>query len=120
VGRRARKRDAVAAPASQYTDEDGNRLRLRGSLTPRTRLEYAAILGGERLTAAGAREDAWQRAVEFLFERLAVGWDIAGVPLSGQRELLARLRVATPAERAFVRTALRAHCAEHFPDVEAP
>jgi hypothetical protein len=120
VGRRARKREAIAAPAAEYVDADGNRLRLRGSMTPGTRLEYAAVRGGDRLTAAGAREDAWQRAVEFLFERLAVGWEVAGVPLSGQRELLGRFRAATPAERAFVRTALRDHCAEHFPELEAP
>jgi hypothetical protein len=28
--------------------------------------------------------------------------------------------MASQAERAWVRETLRAHCAEHFPDVEAP
>jgi hypothetical protein len=58
--------------------------------------------------------------VELLFERLAVRWEIAGVPIDRQRELLARFRAANPAERAWVREALREHCAEHFPDVRAP
>jgi hypothetical protein len=104
----------------QYADPEGNLLRLRGSLKPGARREYAALRSGRRLAPAAGQEDGWQRAVEFLFERLAVGWEISGVPLAGQRELLARFRTATPAERAFVRKTLRAHCAEHFPDVEAP
>ncbi len=58
--------------------------------------------------------------VELLFERLAVRWVIAGAPIERQRELLARFRVASPEERAWVRAALREHCAEHFPDVQAP
>jgi len=40
--------------------------------------------------------------------------------LSRPRELLERFRAATPAERAWVRKALREHCATHFPDVKAP
>jgi hypothetical protein len=31
-----------------------------------------------------------------------------------------RFRVATPDERRFVRDALRAHTAEHFPELQAP
>jgi hypothetical protein len=122
MGRRARRRgaDSFSAPATEYADADGNRLRLRGSLGPGTRREYARVRTGERLSPAGSGEDAWQRAVEFLFERLVVGWEISGVPLEGQRQLLARFRAATPAERSWVRTTLRAHCAEHFPDLEAP
>ena len=122
MGRRARRRgaDSISAPPTEYADDDGNRLRLRGSLKPGARREYAAVLSGERMAPAAGKEDAWQRAVEFLFERLAVGWEISGVPLEGQRELLARFRAATPAERAWVRATLRAHCAEHFPDLEAP
>ena len=123
MGRRARKRDAasaVAAPESQYADADGNRLWLRGALTPKTRTEYAAVAQGDRLAPAGAREDAWQRAVEFLFERLVVRWTVAGVPTEGQKPLLMRFRVATRDERTWIRSVLREHLAEHFPDVEAP
>ena len=58
--------------------------------------------------------------MEFLFERLATRWTIAGASLEGQRELLARYRVATQDERAWIRDMIRAHCAENFPDVKAP
>jgi hypothetical protein len=59
--------------------------------------------------------------VEFLFERLAVSWTIADAPaLTGQRELLARLRVASTGERAWLRERLREHCAANFPDLDAP
>ena len=51
-----------------------------------------SVLAGSPLT----QEDAWQRAVEFLFERLAVRWTISGVATEGQKELLLRLRAATP------------------------
>ena len=67
-----------------------------------------------------SQEDAWQRAVEFLFERLAVRWMIAGVPIEKQKELLARYRFASQDERAWIRDALREHLAEWFPEMEAP
>ena len=77
-------------------------------------------LAGDSGRAAATREDAWQRAAELLFERLAVSWTIAGAPIEGQRELLLRYRAASPDERAWVQTVLREHCAENFPDVRAP
>jgi hypothetical protein len=116
VSRRERRRERLKAPSSDYTDSEGNVLTLRGSLTPGSRREYALALAGNPLS----REDAWQRAAELLFERLAVRWEIAGAPIERQRELLARFRMASPAERAWVREVLREHCAEHFPDVRAP
>jgi hypothetical protein len=120
VGRRGRRQAKLTAPSSDYTDPEGNTLTLRGSLTPGARAEYAQALAGVGGRPSGTREDAWQRAVELLFERLALRWVIAGVPVERQRELLARFRIASPQERAAVRSALREHCAEHFPDVEAP
>jgi len=109
----------LAAPTSDYTDPEGNVLTLRGSLSPASRIKYAQTLaGGER--PAATLEDAWQRAVEFLFERLAVSWEISGVKTDRQRELLARLRASSSQERAWIRQVLREHCAEWFPDVQAP
>ena len=119
MGRRARARgrgDRLRAPESEYTSAAGAVLVLRGSLTPATRRQYGEVLHGHPLS----REDAWQRAVEFLFERLAISWTVSEVPTTGQRALLARLRAATPDERRFVRDALREHVAEHFPELEAP
>jgi hypothetical protein len=120
VGRRARHGEQLKAPESDYTDPEGNVLSLRGSFTAGARREYAEALSGRSGRPADTLEDASQRALELLFERLAVRWEIAGVAILRQRELLARLRAASPQERAWVRGALREHCAEHFPDVQAP
>jgi hypothetical protein len=125
MGKRSRRRagtggdkrpEKLIAPGSDYTDEHGNTLTLRGALSPATRREYAQALSGNLLS----QEDAWQRAVELLFERLAVRWVIAGAPIERQRELLLRFRAAGAEERAWIRTTIREHCAEHFPDVQAP
>jgi hypothetical protein len=119
MGKRSRRRgqEALAVPESSYTGPDGDVLVLRGAMTPATRREYAAAAAGSPLS----REDAWQRAAEFLFERLAVRWEIAGAePIVRQKELLGRYRFATQDERRWIRDVLREHLAEHFPDVEAP
>lgn len=119
MGKRSRARGRVeklAAPTSEYRSAAGDVLTLRGSMTPKTRQEYAAVLAGSPLS----QEDAWHRAVEFLFERLAVRWEISGVPTDGQKALLMRLRVASHDERRAVRDALREHLAEHFPELQAP
>jgi hypothetical protein len=119
LGRRNRQREKLAAPTSSYTSSDGAVLELRGSLTPATRREYASLMaGGQR--ASATVEDMWHRGVEFLFERLAVSWTVAGVETTKQKELLARFRVATSAERDWIRGVLREHIAEWFPDVDAP
>jgi hypothetical protein len=107
-------------PTTEYTDPDGNLLVLRGSLTVGARREYAATLTGAGARAAAARDDYEQRALELLFERLAVRWTISGAPVERPKELLGRLRASTPAERSWVRGALREHCAEWFPDVRVP
>jgi hypothetical protein len=118
VGRRSRRRGAeqLAAPESSYADAEGNVLVLRGAMTPATRAEYAKVRAGGL-----DQEDAWHRSVEFLFERLAVRWEIAGAePIERQKELLARYRFAGNDERVWIRGVLREHLAEWFPDVEAP
>jgi hypothetical protein len=103
------------APTSTYSDPEHGDLELRGSLTPKARSEYASVRSGGL-----NQEDAWQRAAELLFERLAVSWTIAGLPIERQQELLKRYRVATVAERRFVREAMREHLAENFPEMQAP
>lgn len=129
MGKRSRRRAAgkggarphkLTAPTSEYTDPDGATLTLRGALTVATRREYAEALAGAGGRASSTQEDAWQRATELLFERLAVSWTIADAPIEGQRELLARYRAASQTERAWIRDVLREHCGENFPDVRAP
>jgi hypothetical protein len=93
---------------------------LRGVMSIGSRRQYAQALQAGTGSAAQTSEDAWQRAVELLFERLAVRWTIAGVATDSQRELLIRFRVSSAAERSWIREILREHCAEYFPDVQAP
>lgn len=95
-------------------------LTLRTVMSPGTRTEYAAVRRGDRSSSAAVGEDAWHRAVEFLFERLVVGWEVAGVPTTGQAPLLRRLRAATQDERAAIRQSLRDHLTTHLPDLDAP
>ena len=117
----AARRARLRAPTVEYRDADGNVLALRGTLSAPTRASYARIQSGEDLRPGASREDAWHRAFEFLFERLAVSWTVAGAPpLRRQHDLLARLRMATGAERDWLRECLREHCAQCFPDVHAP
>jgi surface antigen len=116
VGKRSRTRDRPRAPTTEFHGPDGGVLVLRGSLTPATRLAYAEVLHDERRST----EDSWHRAVEFLFERLAVRWTVNDVPTEGERALLARFRMASQDERRFVRDALREHVAATFPELEAP
>jgi hypothetical protein len=121
MGRRARRRRAEGAgpPDLPSAPEDVHRLGgddvlvLRGVLSPATRREYSEL-------GARVREDTWHRRVEFLFERLAVRWEVAGVTYEGSRELLGRFRAASAEDRAAIRDALRRHAAEHFPELDPP
>ena len=86
-------------PTSEYADADGNVLTLRQRLSPAT----IRKLGRAPASAAASAEDAWQRREEALFERLAVRWEIAGLPIDGQAMLLGRYRMASAEERRWVR-----------------
>jgi hypothetical protein len=119
MGKRGRRRgaEALRAPEAEYRSTEGDLLVLRGSLSPASRRKYAEVMAGSPLS----QEDAWQRAVEFLFERLAVRWDAGGAePITRQEELLARYRFASQDERRWIRDTLREHLAEHFPDLTPP
>src|ERR671915_1074328 len=115
--RRARRgQQAPAAPATttNYRDEEGSLLTLRDELSQGTIRKLADL---DAKPAASA-EDRWQRRVEFLFERLAVRWEIAGLPLEGQKELLGRFRMASSGERQRVRKALAEHLSERHPEID--
>jgi hypothetical protein len=120
MGKRSRRRrheaggGAAPAATSEYTDEDGNVLTLRDELSPGTLRQLSEL---DARPAASA-EDRWQRRVEFLFERLAVRWELAGLPLEGPKELLARFRMATSEERRRVRGALAEHLGRRHPEIE--
>jgi hypothetical protein len=116
MGRRSRRRgQRESAPASntEYRDAEGNVLTLRDSLSAGTLRQLEQL---EAKPAASA-DDRWQRRLELLFERLTVSWEIAGLPLSSQKELLGRYRMATSDERRWVRETLAEHLATRHPDV---
>ena len=118
MGKRSRRRDRAAgdaAPAAttDYRDAEGGVLTLRDELTPGT-LQQLEQLDSK---PAASAEDRWQRRAELLFERLAVRWEIAGLPLDSQKELLGRYRMATADERRWVREALTEHLRTRHPDV---
>jgi hypothetical protein len=116
VGKRGRRRHQGEAkpPASttDYADADGNVLTLRDSLSRGTLRELEKL----RASPGASQDDRWQRRGELLFERLAVGWTIAGLPLEGQKELLGRYRMADGDTRRWVRDTLERHVAERHPE----
>jgi hypothetical protein len=116
MGRRSRRRgqrESAPAATTYYRDAEGNVLRLRDELSEGTLRQL------EQLDArpAASAEDRWQRRVELLFERLAVSWEIAGLPLDSQKELLGRYRMATADERRWVRETLTEHLRTRHPGV---
>jgi hypothetical protein len=118
MGRRSRRRanreDRAPAATTDYTDDEGGVLTLRDELSAGTLRSLRELDAKPAATA----EDRWQRRVEFLFERLAVRWTIAGLPLEGQKELLGRYRLASSAERDRVRAMLAEHLAQRHPDID--
>jgi hypothetical protein len=121
VGKRQRKRrrgdpaaSGAQAATTDHVDDDGNVLTLRDELSPGTLRQL------EQLDArpAASADDRWQRRVELLFEHLAVRWELAGLPLEGQKELLGRYRMASADERRRVRQALAEHLRARYPDLD--
>jgi hypothetical protein len=119
VGRRSRKREKTApagppAATTDYTDAEGNVLTLRDELSAGTLRKLSAEAG----TSGSSQEDRWQRRGELMFERLAVGWTISGLPLSGQKELLGRFRMADADTRRWVRDTLEQHLRARHPELD--
>jgi hypothetical protein len=116
MGRRSRRRssqDRAPASSTDYRDAEGNVLTLRDELSDGTLRQLEQL---DSRPAASA-EDRWQRRSELLFERLAVRWEIAGLPLDSQKELLGRYRMASAGERSWVRETLGEHLRTRHPDV---
>jgi hypothetical protein len=115
VGKRSRKRAGGGAPASStaYPDPEGNVLTLRDSVSAGTAAKLRESAGG----AGASGEDVWRRRTELLFERFAVRWEIAGLPLEKQNELLGRYRMADQATQQWVRETIDAHVRERQPDL---
>ena len=120
MGKRQRKRakgtgggDAPPAATTDYADPEGNVLTLRDTVSPGTARKLRDI----DAKAAATAGDRWQRREELLFERFAVRWEIAGLPLEGQQDLLGRYRMADADTRRWVRTTLDAHLRDKQPEL---
>jgi hypothetical protein len=111
--RKKQRRPREKVPTVDYVDAEGNTLTLRQSLSAGT----IAKIGEPPSSDAASLEDAWRRRSEALFERLAVRWEIAGLPLDEQKMLLGRYRMADPETQRWVRETLNAHVEHHIPEL---
>lgn len=110
---RRQGREKQAAPTSDYRDAEGNVLTLRDSVSAGTVAKLREGVGDPADTA----DDVWRRRTEMLFERFAVRWTISGLPLSGQKELLGRYRLADQETQRWVRETIDAHVSRKQPEL---
>ena len=113
MAKRKKRRPRQKPATVDYVDAEGNTLTLREALSPGT----VAKLEEGPATAATSQDDAWRRRSELLFERLAVRWEIAGLPLDDQTLLLGRYRMAEPATQQWVRETIAAHLERYIPEL---
>jgi hypothetical protein len=113
MAKRRRKRERDKTATVEYSDPEGNVLVLRQSLSAGT----IRKIGQGPATAAASQDDAWRRRGELLFERLAVSWEIAGLPLTDQKMLLGRYRMADPGTQRWVRETIALHLERHIPEL---
>jgi len=120
MAKKRAKRDRperLKAPGIPYSGgPGGTTIELRASLPLPARERYASELHDLRRST----DDSWQRAIEFLWEQLAMRWEVADSAITIRKELLGRYRLATQEERRFVRDCLRQHLKEYFPEMERP
>ena len=109
--RRSKKGEPAATV--DYTDADGNVLILRESLSSGSIRKIAKA----REKGAATVDDDWRRRTEMLFERLAVRWEIAGLPIDEQKLLIGRYRMADSETQAWVRRTLTEHVERHIPEL---
>lgn len=111
--RKKQRRPRAKAASVAYTDPEGNVLTLRESLSAGT----IAKIGEAPASRAASLDDAWRRREEALFERLVVGWEIAGLPLTDQKMLLGRYRMADGETQRWVRQTIDEHLRRYLPEL---
>jgi hypothetical protein len=110
---RRKRREREQVETVDYTDQEGNVLTLRQSLSDRT---IRKINKPHRKDAASS-EDVWARRNELLFEHLVVSWEISGLPLDDQKMLLGRYRMADSDEQRWVRETIDRHVEQFIPEL---
>ena len=111
--RKKQRRPREKTPTVDYSDPEGNVLTLRQTLSAGTIAKVGEPPAGE----AASLDDAWRRRSEALFERLAVRWEIAGLPLTDQKMLLGRYRMADAETQRWVRQTIAQHLERHIPEL---
>jgi hypothetical protein len=115
VAKKKKRQPRRRAPTVDYTDAEGNVLTLRQSLSSATISKIGEPPAGD----ASSLEDAWRRRSELLFERLAVRWELAGLPLTDQSMLLGRYRMADAETQRWVRRTIADHLERHIPELSS-
>jgi hypothetical protein len=113
MAKRRKRRERPPVETETYRDAEGNSLELRTALSAGTIRKLAEPTS----RAGGSLEDEWARRTEMLFERLAVSWEIAGLPLDDQKMLLGRYRMADADTRRWVRETIATHLERHLPEL---
>jgi hypothetical protein len=113
MAKRAQRKRREPPPTAAYERDDGSVLTLRLVLSPATIAKLGERLG----SAAASSEDDWHRRTEMMFERLTVAWEIEGLPLTDQRMLLGRYRMADDETRRWVRHTIAEHVRDHIPEL---
>ena len=113
MAKKRARREKAPAETVDYRDADGNVLSLRTGLSGGTVRKLRKAEGN----AAASVDDLWHRRMEMLFERLVVSWEIAEMPITDQKMLLGRYRLASADEQRWVRETLEAHVAAHIPEL---
>lgn len=108
-----RPKSRKPAATVDYTDPEGNILTLRETLSANSIRKIARA----RERGAGTVDDDWRRRSEMLFERLAVRWEITGLPIDEQKLLIGRYRMADAETQAWVRQTIAEHVARHIPEL---
>lgn len=111
--RRKQRRPREKALTVDYVDPEGNVLTLRQTLSAGTIAKVGEPPTGE----AASQDDAWRRRSEALFERLAVRWEIAELPLTDQKMLLGRFRMADAETQRWVRQTIAEHLERYIPEL---
>ena len=113
MARRKPKRSRGPVETVDYVDDEGSVLTLRKTLSAGSIAKISKGTG----RAAASHDDEWRRRTELLFERLAVGWEVAGLPLDDQKLLLGRYRMADPQTQRWVRRTIAEHLERHIPEL---